>query len=223
MISNYLQLATFAYGDSTQPFLDDGAEKVFFYCGKEKGRADVQFYTVEYADRLVFAIRGSESMYDFKDDMFCWTSSFQDVHASGVRVHAGFLKQYQSMRFSVMSSIYKMAWKGKQKKIVFTGHSLGGALATLCGAVVKEEMPELHVSVYTYGSPRVGNKAFAKVFEAVDVSCRVVNGSDIITTLPFWNYKHVHGLLHIGEKGFPNTSDHSLDDYKFHVPKSNRV
>lgn len=214
MISNYLTLATLAYGNSTTPFYEDGADKVYFYCGKEKGRADVQFFTVEYADRLVFAIRGSESIADFKDDMFCWTESFQDVHASGVRVHSGFLKQYQSMRFAVMSSIYKMAWKGQRKKIVFTGHSLGGALATLCGAVVKEEIPELHVSVYTFGSPRVGNKAFAQVFKAVDVSSRCVNGSDVVTTLPFWNYEHVHGEVYVGKKSFPNTTDHLLDGYK---------
>ena len=214
MIAEYLQLATLAYGNSITPFLDKGADKVYFYDAKQKGRADVQFYTVEYTHKIVFAIRGSESVSDFLDDSFCWTEKFQDVHDSNARVHSGFLKQYNAMRFAVMSSIYKMIWKKQNKKIVFTGHSLGGALATLCGAAVKQEMPDVHVSVYTYGSPRVGNKAFVEIFKAVDVSVRCVNGSDIVTSVPFWSYEHVHGEVQKGEKTYLNINDHRLDSYK---------
>jgi predicted lipase len=107
-----------------------------------------------------------------------------------------------------------MIWKQKNKRVVFTGHSLGGALATMCGAVTKNEFPELHVSVYTFGSPRVGNKAFVNVFKAVDVSVRCVNGSDIVCSLPFWTYEHVHGEKRIGEKSRVNTTDHSLAEYE---------
>jgi len=213
----YLSLASSAYGNSIDPFINDGAEKVFFFDGKTKGSACVQFFTAEYSDKIVFAIRGSESLSDFMDDSFCWTKTFHDVKCPKARVHAGFLKQYEAMRFSVMSSIYKVVWKKQIKNVVFTGHSLGGALATLCAAAVKTELPELHVSAYTFGSPRVGNKAFAEEFKKVDYSVRYVNGGDVVTSLPFWNYEHVQGCIEIGKKKYLNTTDHSLDEYKKNI------
>jgi len=46
---------------------------------------------------------------------------------------------------------------------IFTGHSLGGALTTLAchDAVLSFIIPSTQVWLYTYGSPRVGNPAFA--------------------------------------------------------------
>lgn len=214
MQSKYFTLAKAAYGDSKDPFYEDGAVEVYFFDGNKRNRACVQFYTVHYEKELVFAIRGSESVSDFLADSFCWKEKFQDVDAGNVRVHAGFLGQYQAMRFAVISAIYKMIWKAQNKSVVFTGHSLGGALATLCGAATKNEFPDLHVSVYTFGSPRVGNKAFTEVFKAVDVSVRCVNGSDLVTSIPYWGYEHVHGEECIGKKTRANTGDHSTEEYK---------
>jgi len=218
MIHKYLKLSNHSYGSSHSPFYDEGALKVFFFNASLLGRACVQFYTLEFEHELVFAIRGSESLSDFMDDAYCWMDNFQDVDTEGVRVHAGFLKQYISMRSAMISAVFRMIWKKQNKKIVFTGHSLGGALATLCGASVKNQLPDLHVSVYTFGSPRVGNKLFAKVFDAVDVSVRCVNGSDIVTSIPYafslWSsYVHVKGELCVGSKTFLNTADHQLLSY----------
>ena len=41
------------------------------------------------------------------------------------------------------------------------GHSLGGALATLAALDIKRKLPGLKLRVYTFGSPRTGNHAFA--------------------------------------------------------------
>ena len=45
-----------------------------------------------------------------------------------------------------------------------TGHSLGGALATLAAVDIRKAIPEcahLNISCYTFGAPRTGNHAFA--------------------------------------------------------------
>jgi triacylglycerol lipase len=212
MLSQYLKYATFAYGNSLEPFYADGASSVHFYDANEKKRADVQFFTIEKEDELIFAIRGSQSTSDFIDDSYCWTENFQDVSKPGVRVHAGFLKQYLSMRSAMISAVFRMVWKKQVKKIIFTGHSLGGAISTLCGAAVKDEIPELDVSVITFGSPRVGNKLFTQAFKDVK-SVRCVNGSDIVPTMPYWGYDHVHGEICIGVKSSPNIHDHLLSSY----------
>jgi hypothetical protein len=46
-----------------------------------------------------------------------------------------------------------------------TGHSLGGALATLAAFDIQEAcktLPQMSLSIYTFGAPRVGNHAFAR-------------------------------------------------------------
>ena len=43
-----------------------------------------------------------------------------------------------------------------------SGHSLGGALATLAAYEIAKTCPEVDVACYTFGAPRTGNHAFAK-------------------------------------------------------------
>ena len=60
---------------------------------------------------------------------------------------------------------------------IFTGHSLGGALATLAGAL---EQPDL---VCTFGAPKVGNADFYSLRSAA--ACwRFVNAKDLVPRLP---------------------------------------
>lgn len=66
-----------------------------------------------------------------------------------------------------------------------TGHSLGGALATLCGIWAKTTWPFAHVKVVTAGSPRLGNAPFTQHYESiVDESWRIINAADVIPMLP---------------------------------------
>ena len=70
--------------------------------------------------------------------------------------------------------------------LFFTGHSLGSALATLAAARsiqdpdLKHSRPE---ALYTFGSPRVGDKAFGTALQGL-FHCRLVNDKDIVTTVP---------------------------------------
>ncbi|KAK7043868.1 hypothetical protein VNI00_008034 [Paramarasmius palmivorus] len=65
-------------------------------------------------------------------------------------------------------------------KIVTTGHSLGGALSTLCAMALQQQHKEAGVRNYTYGSPRVGNKLWAEFVSSVlsERAFRVVNAHD---------------------------------------------
>ena len=56
--------------------------------------------------------------------------------------------------------LYSQAWVSNCiacTSIVTTGHSLGGALATLAAVDLMIAFPNLTVSSQTFGSPRVGN------------------------------------------------------------------
>jgi hypothetical protein len=70
--------------------------------------------------------------------------------------------------------------------IFITGHSLGAALATLAAArclrdvALKNCQP---LALYTFGSPRVGDKVFGTDLKGM-FHCRIVNDEDIVTTVP---------------------------------------
>lgn len=70
-----------------------------------------------------------------------------------------------------------LAWRleelGRTRSVWFTGHSLGAALATLAA-----DLFEPARGVCTLGSPRVGDVAFATLFDARfrQRSARYVNG-----------------------------------------------
>ena len=76
------------------------------------------------------------------------------------------------------------------RTIFLCGHSLGGAIATVCASRLEKDVEEL----YTYGSPRVGGDIFRDNL-LVD-HCRVVNNNDMVAKVPFWfmGYRH-HGYL----------------------------
>jgi predicted lipase len=69
-----------------------------------------------------------------------------------------------------------------------TGHSLGAALALLCAADLKRSgVVGSGIKLYDYGSPRVGNRAFANYMYNLLGSgavMRVVHAKDAVPHLP---------------------------------------
>jgi len=100
---------------------------------------------------------------------------------------------------------------GTPHEIWVTGHSLGGALATLFASALLEKMdrgehldefgdPRWVVGgSYTFGSPRVGRPEFGDRFEGLADRygasiMRFRNHDDLVTRVPFWL-----GLEHVGQ------------------------
>jgi Lipase (class 3) len=70
-------------------------------------------------------------------------------------------------------------------RILFTGHSLGAALATLAASL---RAPQ---ALYTFGSPRVGDAAFVATLNKVECH-RYVDCCDIVTRIPLEKMGFVH-------------------------------
>jgi len=82
------------------------------------------------------------------------------------------------------------------------GHSLGGALATLAAMDIKLNVPGKSVSCYTFGSPKVGDSAFAGAYnKLVPDTHRFVNDTDLVPKIPPFGYEHVGDLHHLGPSG----------------------
>jgi triacylglycerol lipase len=77
-----------------------------------------------------------------------------------------------------------------QTPVLFTGHSLGGNLATVFASYAsfkfkEEARPTTNFNVITFASPAAGNEAFAAAFDnAFPHSVRVENSGDIVAKFP---------------------------------------
>ena len=82
-------------------------------------------------------------------------------------------------------------------------------------AVQFSNRKNLDVQCFTYGSPRVGNKAFVKIFDKfVGRSARIVNELDPVPMIPrLTGYYHVRGLQHITEEENDGEKKYNLFDF----------
>lgn len=121
-----------------------------------------------------------------------WTDSqfLPSICTAGGKVHAGFLKAFAEVRDRLDALA---AARRPEQALWLTGHSLGGALATLAAAHLG---PAVVTGLYTYGSPRVGDAAFSGALPGQSHH-RFVHRDDWVPTLPpeFLGYVH-SGTLH---------------------------
>jgi len=78
-----------------------------------------------------------------------------------VSVHTGFLNSWNAVADSVVSIVKNQLSTHSKYAIVSSGHSLGGALASLAAISLKGNFPNSAVRMYTYGQPRTGNDNYA--------------------------------------------------------------
>jgi len=155
---------------------------------------DCHVHVINESTRTIIAFRGTTTLTDWLHDFKILRTKVD--YLNGTLVHRGFMKQYNSIR----EELLKLVPEGLP--IICCGHSLGGALATVCAldlALQREDQ----VSCCTYGSPRVGNLKFAKLFNReVAVSFRCVFKKDPITFTPLpIRFRHVRGGIHFTDSG----------------------
>lgn len=124
------------------------------------------------------------------------------------RVHRGFYMAYHALRDDILSEVSACEEEMPGRRIVVVGHSMGGALATLCSFDIRTrlDIPVDRIALRTFGSPRVGNRAFTRRFgAAVHDSFRMVNRFDIVTNVParslLYEFEHVSRAVCIDNDG----------------------
>lgn len=120
--------------------------------------------TVSMEDQIIISFRGSVSFENWIQDLrfVKEPSPWPDKENPGARVHTGFLDSYSDIATTVRSSVMVLAKRYTDARIIVTGHSLGGAVATLCAADLKFHLGwSTKIELVTFHSPRVGNLGFA--------------------------------------------------------------
>ena len=160
-------------------FDNDGTQA--FACRKHK------------SNEILIVFRGTEpdQMKDILADLKAWRKPARE---KGL-VHFGFAQALDKVYDNIVH------WIDEQKlddaTITCTGHSLGAALATIMASRLDAN------ELYTFGSPRVGNRDFVKEMKKDGVKhYRFVNNNDVVTSIPFpIRFRHSGDLVYINHYG----------------------
>ncbi|KAL8718610.1 MAG: hypothetical protein Q9225_004273 [Loekoesia sp. 1 TL-2023] len=173
---------------------------------------DTGYIAIDDTNKLVvLAIRGSVSKQNWHAnwDMIRTRINFcHDCH-----VHRGFKNSWEEVKDAVMSNMKKAVELHPDYRIVVTGHSLGGAIATLAAGELRriDDHFKGTTELYTFGSPRLANKEAAVwLSEQSRLSWRITNEDDLVPRLPprAFGYHHVlpeYWISHNGDD--PASSD----------------
>ena len=116
-----------------------------------------------------------------------------------VWVHTGFLNAYVCIQKEVAEIVRQVVKQNANESkwtCYVTGHSLGGALSTLCSFDLAMQGTFGDIICYNFGSPMVGSQAFTESFNDLVPSCwRVVNENDAVCQVP-----RLIGYSHCGRK-----------------------
>ena len=144
---------------------------------------DTQVLFIEKPDYAVLAFRGTSSVRDWMTDVnFDYEHIPNSAHAN-LAVHDGFYDALDSVFEQCALAVSRIGGK----PLFITGHSLGGALAQLFAFLIaRQTNSPIIAGVYTFGSPRVGNKAFAAAYNNLlkAATFNLVNACDPVPLLP---------------------------------------
>lgn len=200
--------------------LDAGIQ--FFYEGRLSDdqerfiRGSTQVVWLEHRTEpvVMVAFRGTEpsKWADIVTDLDVLKEPFDPDDSRWGEVHSGFLEGFQSVLPQLEARARHLLESGSSSRVWITGHSLGGALATVMTAWILEKMEKEPTwadfplaGLVTFGSPRVGNEEFVDRFDsAIDIQVvghmRFVHGNDIVTRIPVVGYEHVGDTYYLGKK-----------------------
>lgn len=140
------------------------------------------------------------------------------------KVHQGYLKIVRDKISSKLIDVVRQL--DPTIPCYITGHSLGGAVATLSAMEIALNVPEIRqqIRLYTYAAPRIGDRIFAQAHsQLIPNSYRIVNLSDSVPLVPpirIANKFTTANYAHVGQKwSFTNQFgdvllNHVVDTYR---------
>lgn len=179
-------------------------------------------FVVRDARRTVVAFRGSDDLWDWITNLRAWTGP-----TPYGRVHRGYYAVVESLIDELREVLLD---DPRQRPVVLTGHSMGGALAVVTAAMMTGD-PIVPGGIYTFGQPQVGDREFSRNFAAGYPArlLRFVNGADAIAAWTYGReamlgtpcYFDKRGYLvfgdHLSEVPRVGLRFHRLDHYRYYL------
>jgi len=152
---------------------------------------------------IYVAFRGSTSLQNWIDNINTILTTYP--YCTGCEVHKGFYSAEQDVIDVVYKEVLRLKKLYSTYTVVVTGHSLGGALATLTAADLYKK-GIYPIKMFSYGSPRVGNDEFSAYASKIwKDHARVTHHQDVVVHLP-----HSVRFTHIDKEWFQPTDAMNL-------------
>jgi Lipase (class 3) len=164
------------------------------------------FVAQDPAGNVVIAIRGTEGIKEWVQDAKFLAVRCPFLAGAGL-TEDGFTAVYESLRIAqdptskrLVDALPGLPFLRPVASLVITGHSLGGALATLLALdVAANTALGTNLSAWTFASPRTGDPSFADTYnQVVPNTVRIANRMDLVPKLPLPPlYQHVLGIFEL--------------------------
>jgi hypothetical protein len=152
---------------------------------------DVSGYVaVDHTNQLIIvSFRGSTTI-----DQWITNFDFDTVNTdicSGCTAHHGFWNSWVDARDIVTPAVKQASTTYPNYKINVVGHSLGGAIASLAAAHLRNS--GLNVALYNFGSPRIGGtKISSYITNQPGGNFRMTHWNDPVPKIPLLTMGYVH-------------------------------
>ena len=156
-----------------------------------EGNAQAIF--VEHEQYFCMAFRGTDEFKDWGDNFTAIKFKVSNLDAE---FHKGFYQHFEKI-WQRLEDIHKDRREENPLPLFFTGHSLGGALATIATAQWVLDGDRQFISTYTFGQPRAVTLKLAGTLAPMcgNRFFRFHNNNDIVTRVP----PRVMGFSHMGQ------------------------
>jgi len=145
--------------------------------------------------RYDIVFRGTDSLTDAAWDLVICQKQLED----GVKVHQGFYNQlhYGNVFDDMKQFIRQLFVETPDWTVYICGHSAGAADSTIASYLLSKEFPNITFNVFTFASPKVGNKKFKEIYNSIPNlnQLRICYNRDVVTSVPTFSYYHVGNNL----------------------------
>lgn len=132
---------------------------------------------------IILSWRGSADTRNWIEDFTFNTVAYPGCEKC--EIHDGFYADYRLVEKQVNEAVDNLIKMYPTSRIVATGHSLGGALAEVCGLELAKKYGDRVKEVHHFGGPRIGNYELAMhTHKVLPVIFRVVHNRDLVPHLP---------------------------------------
>ena len=158
--------------------------------------------------RCIVGIRGSDSD---AEKIASLSADMETCGALGGKCSTEFKSDYDDLvDIGLVSTLKDMVENGECERLYITGHSRGGAVASLLAAFLYESSPSTYSSSYmhveTYGEPHVFDTTLADKYHSKIRKMRWVAGNDPVPMFPVSSSMKHWGTPYLLYWGFSFTS-----------------